>query len=282
VTSGLRDSDRRLHSKDLYVEIDSARLRYRDEGRGPAVVFIHGWSLNLDMWEFQAESLSSHYRVVRLDRRGFGFSSGAPSLAQDCLDVAALCRRLKLEQIALVGMSQGARVALKLASADSVAISCLVLDGIPDLAATGSAPHSNDMPHEHYRRVAQREGMSAFRSEWAQHPLARLKTADQRAQEIRTRMIERYSGRDLLGPAQTLNAADSPGLDVHLPVLLLNGEYDLEGRRCFAKQLASQLPLAEHIDIPEAGHLCNLDNPRAYNEALKRFFENHHNEHARR
>jgi pimeloyl-ACP methyl ester carboxylesterase len=274
--------DKRLHSKDLYVEIDGARLRYRDEGRGPVIVFIHGWSLDLDMWEFQAEELGSHYRVVRLDRRGFGFSSGVPSLAQDALDVAALCRRLELERIALVGMSQGARVALMLAGAESVSISRLVLDGLPDLAATGSAPHSNDIPHEHYRRVAQREGMSAFRSEWAQHPLTRLKTADQRAQEIRTRMIERYSGRDLLGPAATLNAADSPRLDVQLPTLLINGEYDPEGRRRFAKQLASQLPLAEHVDIPEAGHLCNLDNPRAYNEALKRFLENHHIEHARR
>jgi pimeloyl-ACP methyl ester carboxylesterase len=273
VTSGLQELDERLHSKDLYLETDGARLRYRDEGRGPAVVFIHGWSLDLDMWEFQAEALRSSYRVVRLDRRGFGLSSGSPSLAQDAVDIVALCRSLQLGQLALVGMSQGARVALHLASAASIPISCLVLDGIPDLAATGAAPHSNDMPHEHYRRVAQRDGMSAFRREWAMHPLTRLQSRDQRAQEIRTRMIERYSGRDLLGPEATLQFAASSA--VTLPTLLLNGDHDLEGRRRFAKQLASELPLAVHVDIAEAGHLCNLDNPRAYNEELRRFLESH-------
>jgi 3-oxoadipate enol-lactonase len=275
VTSGLRELDERLHSKDLYIENGGARLRYRDEGRGRTVLFIHGWSLDLDLWEFQAEAFASLYRVVRLDRRGFGLSSGVPSLAQDVLDVGALCRFLKLEQIALVGMSQGARVALQLASADFVSVSCLVLDGMPDLASSGAAQRTNDMPHEHYRRVAQRDGMSAFRREWAMHPLMRLETLDQRALEIRTRMIERYTGRDLLGPEVTSEfTADSPMLDARLPVLLLNGEHDLEGRRRYAQQLASQLPQAVHVDISEAGHLCSLDNPRAYNEALKRFLEN--------
>jgi pimeloyl-ACP methyl ester carboxylesterase len=283
VTSGLRVSDERLHSKDLYIENDGARLRYRDEGRGPAVVFIHGWSLDLDMWQFQAEGLSSSYRIVRLDRRGFGLSSGFPSLAQDVLDVAALCRYLKLGEIALVGMSQGARVALQLAGVGIVSISCLVLDGTPDLDSSGAAQRSKDMPHEHYRRVARRDGMSAFRREWAMHPLTRLKTLDPRAQQILARMIERYSGRDLLGPEAAVNfAANYPVRDVRLPALLLNGEHDLEGRRCFAQQMASRLPLAVRVDISEAGHLCNLDNPRAYNQALQRFLENHHTGHAHR
>jgi 3-oxoadipate enol-lactonase len=278
VTSGLLEPDQRLRSKDSYIDIDGACLRYRDDGRGPAVVFIHGWSLDLDMWEFQAEALASRYRVVRLDRRGYGKSSGSPSLVQDALDAGALCRRLELERIALVGMSQGARVALQIASAAAVPVSCLVLDGTPDLDSTGFALHSNDMPHEHYRRVAQRDGMSAFRREWAMHPLVRLETHDSRAQELRERMIERYPGRDLLKPelpeATPMSAATM--LDLNLPVLLLNGEHDLEGRRRFAKRVASQLPLAEQVDISEAGHLCNLDNPRAYNEVLTRFLKKHH------
>jgi pimeloyl-ACP methyl ester carboxylesterase len=211
-----------------------------------------------------------------LDRRGFGLSSGSPSLAQDAVDVVALCRALQLGQLALVGMSQGARVALHLASAASVPISHLVLDGIPDLASTGAAAHSNDMPHEHYRRVAQRDGMSAFRREWAMHPLSRLETRDQRAQEIRTRMVERYPGRDLLGPEATLGSAAGFAMPkVTQPTLLLNGEHDLEGRRRFARQLAAEFPLAVQVDIAEAGHLCNLDNPRAYNEELRRFLDNH-------
>jgi pimeloyl-ACP methyl ester carboxylesterase len=275
----------RLHSIDSYVEIDGARLRYRDEGRGPAVVFIHGWSLDLDMWEFQAEGLASRYRIVRLDRRGFGKSTGLPSLARDALDVGALCGHLGLGRIALVGMSQGARVALQIAHAAVVPLSCLVFDGTSDLDSTGAALFANEIPHEHYRRVAQRDGMAAFRREWAMHPLTRLETDDPRAQEIRAGMLERYPGRDLLGaevgPQAYLPFAATLR-DLRLPVLMLNGEHDLEGRRRFAAQAASQLPLAEHVEIAEAGHLSNLDNPRAYNQVLMRFLEKHHNEHSQR
>jgi pimeloyl-ACP methyl ester carboxylesterase len=281
----LQEIGERLHSKDSYLEIDGARLRYRDEGRGPAVVFIHGWSIDLDLWEFQAEALGSRYRVVRLDRRGFGKSTGSPSLAQDVSDVGALCRHLKLGRIALVGMSQGVRVVLQIANAAVVPLSCLVFDGTADLDSTGTSPYTSEIPYEHYRRLAQRDGMHAFRRDWAMHPLTRLETRDPRAQVIRARMLERYSGRDLLGAEAGQQAYlnfTATLLDLGLPVLLVNGEHDLEGRRRFAKQAAAQLPLAEQVEIAEAGHLPNLDNPRAYNQVLMRFLEKHHVEHAQR
>src|SRR5580698_5368440 len=100
----------RALSADSYLQTAGARIRYRDEGAGPAVIFVHGWTLDLDMWEPQAADLSTDYRVVRLDRRGFGLSSGRPSLAHDIADLRELCRHLDLRQVALVGMSQGARV----------------------------------------------------------------------------------------------------------------------------------------------------------------------------
>jgi len=278
--------DQRLNSspQDLYLEFDGARLRYRDEGHGPALVLVHGWTLDLDMWEFQADALTPDYRVVRLDRRGFGLSSGLPSLAQDVLDVAALCRHLKINRIALVGMSQGARVALDLANAALVAVSCMVLDGPPQLALVGASGTSTDLPYEHYRSVARRDGMSAFRREWLVHPLASLRTHDQRAQQILSRMIERYPGHDLLG-LETDNRRITIAPERHSrlpPLLLISGEHDLDSRRCFAKRMASELPQPEHVDIAGAGHLCNLDNPRAYNAALKRFLAMHAVEQAHR
>jgi 3-oxoadipate enol-lactonase len=56
---------------------------------------------------------------------------------------------------------------------------------------------------------------------------------------------------------------------------VINGEFDLESRKRFARQLALWLPQAECVEIPDAGHLSNLDNPRAYNDALARFLEDH-------
>src|SRR5689334_11972015 len=95
-------------------ELDTAgaRLRYRDEGQGRPVVFVHGWTLDLDVWEPQAP-LAADLRMVRYDRRGFGLSGGLPSLAADVADLRALIARLDIASPLLVGMSQGARVVLE-------------------------------------------------------------------------------------------------------------------------------------------------------------------------
>src|SRR5262245_43528950 len=91
------------------LELPGVRLRSRDEGTGRAVVFIHGWTLDLDMWEPQLP-LASELRLVRYDRRGFGGSTGLPSLATDVDDLRALLHSLGIVSPLLVGMSQGARV----------------------------------------------------------------------------------------------------------------------------------------------------------------------------
>jgi len=96
---------------DKYFAADGARLRYRDAGRGPAVMMIHGWTLDLEMWQPQVPALHDAFRVVRLDRRGFGLSTGRPAVRQDIADIGALCAYLDIRRIALVGMSQGARAA---------------------------------------------------------------------------------------------------------------------------------------------------------------------------
>src|SRR3954468_19020555 len=114
------------------LEISGARLRYRDEGAGHAVVFVHGWTLDLEVWEPQAP-LAAELRVVRFDRRGFGLLSGEPSLAADVTDLAAVLQALQIESPLLVGMSQGARVVLEFAARHLHAASGLVLDGPPPL-----------------------------------------------------------------------------------------------------------------------------------------------------
>ncbi|MGB6306253.1 MAG: alpha/beta hydrolase [Steroidobacteraceae bacterium] len=262
----------RVRAADSYLQIDGARLRYRDEGSGQAVIFIHGWTLDLDMWEPQAAALASHCRVIRLDRRGHGLSSGQPSPAGDLADLGALCRHLGLRQVAVAGMSQGARTALEFSCSSPAMISCLVLDGAPQIGTSGA----QDIPYEHYRTLARRQGMAAFRREWAKHPLAGLRTGDRRARQLLAQMIERYPGNDLTGaPAQASGAVACMPADIRIPALVISGEFDLESRRTAADELASQLPQAERAQIPGAGHLCNLDNPEAYNAAISGFFARH-------
>lgn len=88
---------------------DRVRLFFKDWGQGPPVVFVHGWALNADVWEYRMLALASQgFRCVALDRRGCGRSDHpGRSYGYDRFadDLATLLERLDLEGAVLVGHS---------------------------------------------------------------------------------------------------------------------------------------------------------------------------------
>ena len=261
-----------MQGRDQHFLSGDAQLRYRDEGEGPPVVFIHGWTLDLDAWEPQA-ALAPSMRVILYDRRGFGLSGGTPGRAADAEDLARLFECLGLEAATLVGLSQGARVALAFALRHPSRVSALVLDGPPDETGAGAGGADEDFSIAEFRRLVAEQGVEAFRRAWREHPLMRLHTGDAAMRELADRILARYPARDL---AAAPDAAPPPAGATALarftrPVLIVNGELDTLARRCAGEALARALPAAERIVLPGAGHLPNLDAPGAYNDALQAF-----------
>jgi pimeloyl-ACP methyl ester carboxylesterase len=90
---------------------DGTEIYYKDWGAGRPVVFIHGWPLSSDMWEYQMVSLASQgLRCIGYDRRGFGRSS-QPWTGYDydtfADDLKTLIETLDLKDVTLVGFSMG-------------------------------------------------------------------------------------------------------------------------------------------------------------------------------
>jgi pimeloyl-ACP methyl ester carboxylesterase len=92
-------------------------------------------TMDLEMWDPQVARLRQTFRLVRLDRRGHGLSGGSPSPEHDAADVTALCSRLGLNRVGVIGMSQGARSALALAGDTSLSVAAILLDGPPSSIA---------------------------------------------------------------------------------------------------------------------------------------------------
>jgi len=258
---------------DRFYARDGVRLRFRDEGRGTPVMLLHGWTLDLDMWDPQVEAWCDHFRLVRFDRRGFGLSSGDPAPARDLADLDALRLHLELGPVAVVGMSQGARAAVEFALAYPEAVACLVLDGPPHLTKAAS---EDDVPFAHYQAIARAQGLVAFQNTWARHPLLELRSRDASARRLLARMLARYPGRDLLQEVAPSDAAAVPRFEaLATPTLLVTGEHDQPARVREADELARQIPYAERAVIRHAGHLPNLDNPLVYNARVRAFFDRH-------
>lgn len=91
--------------------IDSINIFYQEYGKGIPVIFIHGWPLNHEMWEYQLLELSKHnMRCIAYDRRGFGKSDRPwKDYDYDTLadDLNELINQLNLTDVVLVGFSMG-------------------------------------------------------------------------------------------------------------------------------------------------------------------------------
>jgi 3-oxoadipate enol-lactonase len=258
---------------DRHIDVAGIRLRFRDEGAGPALILLHGWTFDLEMWDPQVAALRDEFRLVRFDRRGHGLSGGVPDSTQDAADIAALCRHLKLESVALLGMSQGARGALRFASREPRQVTALILDGPPNLDSAGV---DEEVPMQHFRELVRKGGLGAFRREWSHHALVQLCTEAAPLQRRVQAMIARYPGRELLEtPAAGAVAAPMRLELIRAPTLVLSGAYDLPSRMQSARNLCAQLPAAEHVILPDAGHLINLDQPALYSKLCRAFLMRH-------
>lgn len=98
-----------------YAKLDGVKIHYKSYGKGKdAVVFIHGWTCNLDNWRDQIPEFSKRNRVIALDLSGHG-QSDKPQIAYT-MDlfanaVDAVMRDAKVEHAVLVGHSMGTPVA---------------------------------------------------------------------------------------------------------------------------------------------------------------------------
>jgi non-heme chloroperoxidase len=111
----------------------NVRLHVEDWGQGQPVVFLHGWPLSHEMFEYQINQLGNEFRCILIDRRGFGKSDQPWSgYDYDTLadDIQAVLEALDLHGVILVGFSMGGAEALRyLSRHGSNRISKLVLLG---------------------------------------------------------------------------------------------------------------------------------------------------------
>lgn len=91
---------------------DGVRLFHRITGDGAPIVFIAGWALPSDVWNYQTVPLAEQgFRCISYDRRGHGRSDDpGRGFDYDTLsdDLAAVLDGLGLENITLVGHSMAA------------------------------------------------------------------------------------------------------------------------------------------------------------------------------
>lgn len=93
-------------------------LYYKQQGKGPSIVFIHGYLENGNMWEKFAEELSEDYQSIIMDLPGHGKSksySDTHSMDFMAEKVNEILDELNISEALFIGHSMGGYVALAMA-----------------------------------------------------------------------------------------------------------------------------------------------------------------------
>jgi 2-succinyl-6-hydroxy-2,4-cyclohexadiene-1-carboxylate synthase len=232
------------------------------------VVLLHGFTHTGASWDPVIAALGESYRALALDIRGHGSASDrAPVTLEGVLEDL---NTLAPDRFTLVGYSMGGRIALHAALALPERIERLILIGAsPGIADPAEREARLDADE---RLAVEIEGMSieAFAWRWAQTPVLAGQSAEVLAAARADRLRNRPAG--LARALRGLGTAALPSLwqrlgEIRVPVALVVGERD-EKFREIAARMASELPDADVVVVPDAGHAVHLEAPEAVAAAI--------------
>lgn len=283
-----------MNARIEYVPVPGARLWTARQGRGPAVVLLHGGP---GMWDYLgpvAGMLDDLTTVYRYDQRGCGRSTGEPryDVATAVADLDALRAHWGAERWVVVGHSWGATLALLYCVAHPDRARAMAY-----LSGTGVTPTWRDEFHENLSAALgpdlQREVDGLWeRRESAEGEERRALDREHLAALLSAYFADPTRGRELVRSlfvddvglnyeANLALDADALRLEergelrgrlpaLEIPALVLHGEADpLPVRN--ARELASHLPNVEFRVLPDTGHLPWLERPDAFRDAIRRF-----------
>jgi 3-oxoadipate enol-lactonase len=247
-------------------------LSYLDRGSGSAVLLLHAFPLDNTMWNPQLDLLSRKFRVIAPDMHGFGKSQPPLpwTMEQMADDLDELLNAAGIASASVIGVSIGGYIALSLWSNHPNRVSRLVLSNSRARADNDTEKASrNDMI-----ALLQQSGISAL----PDRMLPRLLQPNPNPDTVRyvRNTIERANAAAAAYALMSMRDRMDFSSMVHrinFPVLVVSGEYDAIIRSEDSRAVADSIPGAQFVNIPNSGHLSNLENPAAYNAVLVNFLD---------
>jgi 3-oxoadipate enol-lactonase len=228
----------------------------------PIVVFSSSLGTTQELWDPNIEALAPRLQIVRYDHPGHGASPipaepiGIPDMG---VSILQMLDQVGVERISFCGISLGGCVGMWLAAHHPERIERLVL------ACTTARFGSHESWHERVEAV-RAGGMQAI----ADSVVERWVRPDHPArEELRTMLLATpaegyarccealadFDARDFLG-------------EIDAPTLVVHGADDPSVSRDDVALLTERIPHSVLVEIPDARHLANVDQPEAFATAV--------------
>jgi len=256
------------------TRINDIQMAYTDAGAGDPVVLIHGYPFNRSLWNEQVAALSSAYRVITPDLRGFGEtdpSEGPATMNLMAQDVADLMDHLEIPQAVIGGLSMGGYVALAFYKQFPSRVRALILADTRAQADTEEAKQTRAQQAE----KALSEGMAGI----VDAMLPKLLTPEtvskhpdivKRVRDMMLTLKPEGAAAALRGMAQRDD--QTPLLSqISSPALILVGAEDAITPVADSEKMHHAIAGSRLVVVENAGHVSNLERTEQFNKALLEF-----------
>lgn len=121
---------------DRYVTVGGVELRYRDEGKGPVLLLLHGSRSTLNAWDGVTARLKGRYRILRFDQPPTGLSGPLSDAARKAVGspealVAGFLDALGVTKASVFGVSSGGTLGYYFAATYPGRVDALILANTP-------------------------------------------------------------------------------------------------------------------------------------------------------
>lgn len=256
-------------------------IAWLEAGAGPALVLLHGIGSAARSWGAQIEAFAPEMRVIAWNAPGYPPSARlAPGEARDASTYAQRLKNLLdhcgVTRCHLVGHSLGCLIAARFALSAPARIASLTLASCALGHARLPAPERGRLLHarvDDVRDLGPR-GMAEKRGPRLLSPQAPPSLLEAVVDTMAQVDIEGYSdaarmlsGGDLI--------ADIATLSDDVPAQFVWGDADVITPPSVNERAAEARARARRVVLQRAGHACYLEQPDAFNEALRAFVRDH-------
>lgn len=263
-----------------YCHIGSRTIAYLDSAPGNTTlrtyVLLHAFPIGANLWEPQMRNIPAGWRLITPDLRGFGGSTELDSAAASSMsdyadDVGDLLDELGIERVVIGGASMGGYATLAFVQKSGDRVDGLVL---ANTRATADSPEAR-ANRRNMLALLDREGPSGVAREMMPKLLGTTtRETNPEVEATVRRLIKQQSPLAIRAAIhRMMHRPDSTPLLAHVtvPTLVVTGEEDTLIPIDESRAIAAAVKDAALVVIPKAGHLSNLEQPDAFNDALNPF-----------
>lgn len=263
-----------------YCHIGSRTIAYLDSAPGETAlrpyVLLHAFPIGANLWEPQIHSIPTGWRLITPDLRGFGGSTevdsvSALSIGDYAADVTDLLEELGIKRAVIGGCSMGGYAVLALYQTAPELFEGLIL---ANTRAGADSPEAR-ANRRSMLALVDREGPSGVAREMMPKLLGQTTREGNSSVEATVRRLIKQQSPVGVRSAihRMMHRPDSQGMlaQISVPTLVITGEEDEMIPVEESRRIAAAIPGATLVILPAAGHLANLEQPEAFNNALNAF-----------